>query len=91
MRGNWQDFNRHDASRGPSAIAELLVLRAKFESKSNKGSAAQTYLESERTVAVVSGDEVDTSSAVAARLRATLVDVVRAVAAVEAGATLASV
>jgi len=23
--GNWQDFNRHDASRGPSAIAELLV------------------------------------------------------------------
>ena len=25
MRGNWQDFNWHDASRGPSAIAELLV------------------------------------------------------------------
>ena len=23
--GNWQDFNLHDASRGPSAIAELLV------------------------------------------------------------------
>jgi len=23
--GNWQDFNWHDASRGPSAIAELLV------------------------------------------------------------------
>ena len=26
MRGNWQDFNGHDASRGPSAIAELLVI-----------------------------------------------------------------
>jgi len=26
--GNWQDFNRHDASCGPSAIAELLVLQA---------------------------------------------------------------
>ena len=26
LRGNWQDFHRHDASRGPSAIAELLVL-----------------------------------------------------------------
>ena len=26
MRGNWQDFNCHDASRGPSAIAELLVI-----------------------------------------------------------------
>jgi len=25
LRGNWQDFNRHDVSRGPSAIAELLV------------------------------------------------------------------
>ena len=25
MRGNWQDFNWHDASRGPSAVAELLV------------------------------------------------------------------
>ena len=25
LRGNWQDFNWHDASRGPSAIAELLV------------------------------------------------------------------
>ena len=24
--GNWQDFNWHDASRGPSAIAELLVV-----------------------------------------------------------------
>ena len=23
---NWQDFNWHDAPRGPSAIAELLVL-----------------------------------------------------------------
>ena len=27
LRGNWQDFNWHDASRGPSAIAELLVFR----------------------------------------------------------------
>jgi len=26
LRGNWQDFNWHNASRGPSAIAELLVL-----------------------------------------------------------------
>jgi len=26
LRGNWQDFNWHDASHGPSAIAELLVL-----------------------------------------------------------------
>jgi len=26
LRGNWQDFNWHDASRGPSAIAELLVI-----------------------------------------------------------------
>jgi len=26
LRGNWQDFNWHGASRGPSAIAELLVL-----------------------------------------------------------------
>ena len=25
LRGNWQDFNWQDASRGPSAIAELLV------------------------------------------------------------------
>jgi len=25
LRGNWQDFKGHDASRGPSAIAELLV------------------------------------------------------------------
>jgi len=25
LRGSWQDFNWHDASRGPSAIAELLV------------------------------------------------------------------
>jgi len=25
FRGNWQDFNLHDASRGHSAIAELLV------------------------------------------------------------------
>ena len=25
MRGSWQNFNWHDASRGPSAIAELLV------------------------------------------------------------------
>ena len=25
LRGNWQDFNSRDASRGPSAIAELLV------------------------------------------------------------------
>jgi len=24
LHGNWQDFNWHDASRGPSAIAELL-------------------------------------------------------------------
>ena len=26
LRGNWQDFNWHDASRGASAIAELLVV-----------------------------------------------------------------
>jgi len=25
LRGNWQDFNWHDASRGPSAASELLV------------------------------------------------------------------
>jgi len=25
LRGNWQDFNWHDASRGPSAIVELFV------------------------------------------------------------------
>ena len=25
LRDSWQDFNWHDASRGPSAIAELLV------------------------------------------------------------------
>jgi len=25
LRDIWQDFNWHDASRGPSAIAELLV------------------------------------------------------------------
>ena len=25
LRGNWQDFNWHDTSRGPSALAELLV------------------------------------------------------------------
>jgi len=24
LRGNWQGFNTHDASRGPSAIAELV-------------------------------------------------------------------
>ena len=28
LRGNWQDFNRDDASHGPSAIAELLVKTA---------------------------------------------------------------
>jgi len=27
LLGNWQDFERHDASRGPSATAELLVKR----------------------------------------------------------------
>ena len=27
LRGNWQDFNWHDASRGPVATAELLVHR----------------------------------------------------------------
>jgi len=27
LRGNWQDFNWHDASRCPSAIAELLVTK----------------------------------------------------------------
>ena len=32
MRGNWQDFNLHDASRGPSAIAELLVTIGSFDS-----------------------------------------------------------
>ena len=26
LRGNWQDYNWHDASRGDSAIAELLVV-----------------------------------------------------------------
>jgi len=26
LRGSWQDFNWHDASRGPSAIAELPVI-----------------------------------------------------------------
>ena len=30
LRGNWQDFNSHDASRGPSVIAELLVLLFDF-------------------------------------------------------------
>jgi len=31
LRGSWQNFNCHDASRGPSVIAELLVNnRAKF-------------------------------------------------------------
>ena len=34
LRGNWQDFNWHDASRGPSAIAELLVLSATLRSDS---------------------------------------------------------
>ena len=28
LRGNWQDFNWDDTSRGPSAIAELLVFTA---------------------------------------------------------------
>jgi len=27
LRGSWKDFNWHDASRRPSAIAELLVYR----------------------------------------------------------------
>jgi len=26
LRGNWQDFNLHDASRGHSAIAEFLII-----------------------------------------------------------------
>ena len=30
LRGNWQDFNWHDASRGPSVIAKLLVLLFDF-------------------------------------------------------------
>jgi len=29
LRGNWQDFNWHDASRGPSAIVELLVTQCR--------------------------------------------------------------
>jgi len=29
--GNWQDFNWHDTSRGPSAIAELLVIICEFQ------------------------------------------------------------
>ena len=29
LRGNWQDFNWHDALHGPSAIAQLLVCNAK--------------------------------------------------------------
>jgi len=33
LRGNWQDFNWHDASRGPSAIAELLVLTVRSHEK----------------------------------------------------------
>jgi len=33
LRGNWQDFNWHDASRGPSAIAELLVLIGEYLAK----------------------------------------------------------
>jgi len=33
VRGNWQDFNWHDASRGPSAIAELLVKLADKSSR----------------------------------------------------------
>jgi len=31
LRGNWQDFNWHDASRRLSAIAELLVFYFKLE------------------------------------------------------------
>ena len=29
LRGNWQDYYWQDASRGPSAIAELLVVRSR--------------------------------------------------------------
>ena len=32
LRGNWQDFNWHDASRRPSAIAELLVTARRYAS-----------------------------------------------------------
>ena len=30
LRGSWQDFNWHDASRGPSAIAELVSIWIAF-------------------------------------------------------------
>ena len=30
LRGNWQDFNLHNASPGPSAIAVLLVFIVMF-------------------------------------------------------------
>jgi len=34
LRGNWQDFNWHDASRGLSAIAELFVLTTRSTCRS---------------------------------------------------------
>ena len=37
LRGNWQDFNRHDTSRGPSAIAERCFQRGHLHS--SKGDA----------------------------------------------------
>ena len=33
LRGNWQDFNWHDASRGPSAIAELFLIKPNIVTK----------------------------------------------------------
>ena len=60
LLGNYQDFNRHDASRGLSAIAELLVVfsqtcapihnedvRAKKQTYSLVGSGLQTVLSHE--------------------------------------------
>ena len=31
LPGNWQDFNWHDASRGPSSIAELVVMKVNVD------------------------------------------------------------
>jgi len=40
LRGSWQDFNWHDASRGPSAIAELLVVFKLLSRHRRRGSTS---------------------------------------------------
>ena len=45
LRGNWQDFNWHEASSGPSAIAELLVTNVQCMRQSVSSNSVRDPLE----------------------------------------------